>query len=109
MLITKEHIVLDAISRNVDNSMINRFKNLQQDQYEEIEIDLPLVLYLVKNTIDLAHAQNISKAYTKSAVKQHVGFIFIDRKRNKVWDGNHRLYAYYLAGKQQVPVINLYE
>ncbi|NDA63464.1 MAG: hypothetical protein EBX50_15700 [Chitinophagia bacterium] len=109
MLITKEHIVLDAIDRNVETNMLNRFKNLQQDSYEEIETDLSLVLYLVKNTIDLAHAQNIAKTYNKQAAKQHAGFIFIDRKRNKVWDGNHRLYAYYLTGKQQVPIINLYE
>jgi hypothetical protein len=109
MVITKQQIVLDAISRNVDNSMINRFKNLQQDQYEEIEVALPLILYLVKNTIDLQHAKTIAKSYTKLKTKQHDGFIFIDKKRNKVWDGNHRLYAYYLSSKLNVPVIELYE
>jgi hypothetical protein len=109
MVITKKYIVEDAINRRVDESMILRFKNLQQDTYDEIKVELFSVLYLVKNTIDLQHAKTIAKSYTKPQTKQHEGFIFIDRQRNKVWDGNHRLYAYYLSNKLNVPVIELYE
>lgn len=109
MVVTKTQIISDALQRNVDLSMIKRFEALQQNEYTEIPVPLDTVLFLVKSTIDLSHAKNIAESYTKENTKQHLGFIFIDRKRNKVWDGNHRLYAYYLSKKEIVPIIELQE